>query len=77
MKLILLVKLRDLSSMPSLCAGIPLFTTQYAPNTKRRGISKSLTNRAYGAVCPVCTPIKSSFAYRLKCSQRLQVDNLI
>jgi hypothetical protein len=49
-----LVKVRDPPSMPSLCAGMPLITIQYAPNIKRRNTLKSLTHRAYGAVCPVC-----------------------
>eukprot|EP01046_Picozoa_sp_COSAG06_P025647 COSAG06_NODE_2167_length_7426_cov_7.331787_10_plen_99_part_00 len=49
------VQLRDPPSMPSLCAGMPPITTQYAPNIKRRNILKSVTHRAYGpAVCPVC-----------------------
>eukprot|EP01043_Picozoa_sp_COSAG02_P017302 COSAG02_NODE_782_length_17259_cov_36.492599_4_plen_67_part_00 len=42
------VQLRDPPSMPSLCAGMPLITTQYAPNIKRRETLKSVTHRAYG-----------------------------
>ena len=34
--------------MPSLCAGMPLITTQYALNIKRRETLKSVTHRAYG-----------------------------
>ncbi len=49
------VQLRDPPSMPSSCAGMPLFTTQYAPNIKRRETLKSVTHRAYGpyALCVV------------------------
>eukprot|EP01043_Picozoa_sp_COSAG02_P000118 COSAG02_NODE_2_length_75708_cov_87.013953_21_plen_125_part_00 len=32
---------------PSLCAGMPLITTQYALNTKRRETLKSVAHRAY------------------------------
>ena len=44
-----------LPSMPSLCAGMPPITTQYAPNIKRRDILKSATRRAKGpfALCVV------------------------
>jgi hypothetical protein len=43
-----------LSGMSSLCAGMPLITSQYALNIKRRNILKSMTHRAYGgALCPV------------------------
>ena len=44
--------------MPSLCAGMPLITTQYALNIKRRETLKSVTHRAYGpyALCVLCTP---------------------
>ena len=47
------IKLRDPSSMPPLCAGMPPITMQYAPKIKRRNILKSMTHRAYGpyALC--------------------------
>eukprot|EP01043_Picozoa_sp_COSAG02_P050283 COSAG02_NODE_5152_length_4586_cov_8.120348_1_plen_202_part_00 len=51
-----LVKLRDLPSMPPLCAVMPPFFIQYAPNTKRRETLKSVTHRAYGPgrICMPC-----------------------
>ncbi len=57
--------------MPSLCAGMPLLTMQYAPITKRRETLKSVAHRAYGrmpcvyiaartrdirALCPLSCP---------------------
>eukprot|EP01043_Picozoa_sp_COSAG02_P026827 COSAG02_NODE_1557_length_11939_cov_343.602872_2_plen_88_part_00 len=44
--------IRDLSSMPPLCAGMPLTTTQYALNIKRRKNLKSVTHKAYGRRMP-------------------------
>ena len=48
-----------LLGMPSSCVGMPSITTQYALNIKRRETVKSVTHRAYGAVCPVCTSLQA------------------
>eukprot|EP01043_Picozoa_sp_COSAG02_P012148 COSAG02_NODE_463_length_21833_cov_11.529539_16_plen_77_part_00 len=44
--------------MPSSCAGMPLITTHYALNIKRRETLKSVTHRAYGRMPCVYFPTR-------------------
>ncbi len=46
--------------MPSPCAGMPLITTQYALNNKRRETLKSVSHRAYGPYA-LCDNLIASF----------------